>query len=158
MARRRTWNRIPARRAKAFLFRVIEHSTELRQYCYGVASVVGLVCIKSLGIAIPRLSRLLNIAGWFQLTNIIADVKEDVSMAALFFRKRIWSNSVFHPPTHRAQSGSSGSNVGEAGDRAREGTAPGKNLIPLVNEDSQPHSGYDHDLPGLLERMAASPI
>jgi len=73
---------------------------ELRQYCYGVASVVGLVCIKIFGYRDPAAEPLAEHCGLaFQLTNIIRDVKEDVSMGRVYFPERIWSNSVFHPPT-----------------------------------------------------------
>src|SRR6266481_8615442 len=51
---------------------------ELRQYCYGVASVVGLVCIKVFGYRDPSAEPLAERCGLaFQLTNIIRDVKED---------------------------------------------------------------------------------
>ncbi|HXY78089.1 MAG TPA: squalene/phytoene synthase family protein, partial [Candidatus Acidoferrales bacterium] len=50
---------------------------ELRQYCYGVASVVGLVCIRIFGYSDPAAEPLAERCGLaFQLTNIIRDVKE----------------------------------------------------------------------------------
>ena len=59
---------------------------ELRQYCYGVASVVGLVCIKIFGYRDPAAEPLAERCGLaFQLTNIIRDVKEDVAMGRVYF-------------------------------------------------------------------------
>jgi phytoene synthase len=115
---------------------------ELRQYCYGVASVVGLVCIKIFGYRDPAAEALAERCGLaFQLTNIIRDVKEDVAMGRVYF-----------PAEDLAQCGLSAAdlagpqiNVGRIrpllameADRARECYRAGEELIPLVNEDSQP--------------------
>jgi phytoene synthase len=57
---------------------------ELRQYCYRVASVVGLVCIHIFGFegnAEPHAEQL-GIA--FQLTNILRDIPEDASMGRIY--------------------------------------------------------------------------
>jgi phytoene synthase len=52
---------------------------DLYQYCYLVASVVGLVCIKIFGYTDARAEKLAEETGVaFQLTNILRDVKEDV--------------------------------------------------------------------------------
>jgi phytoene synthase len=51
---------------------------ELYRYCYLVASVVGLVCIKIFGYSDVRAEKLAEETGIaFQLTNILRDVKED---------------------------------------------------------------------------------
>ena len=72
---------------------------ELRQYCYGVASVVGLVCIKIFGYRDPAAEPLAERCGLaFQLTNIIRDVKEDVAMGGFIFRKRTWRSAASRPP------------------------------------------------------------
>src|SRR6202043_394961 len=58
---------------------------DLYQYCYRVASVVGLVCIHVFGYrdaAAEALAERLGLA--FQLTNIIRDVKEDASMGRVY--------------------------------------------------------------------------
>ena len=58
---------------------VYQNFEELYQYCYLVASVVGLVCIKIFGYSDPRAEKLAEETGIaFQLTNILRDVKEDV--------------------------------------------------------------------------------
>lgn len=115
---------------------------ELQQYCYGVASVVGLVCIKIFGYRDPAAEPLAERVGLaFQLTNIIRDVKEDVAMGRIYF-----------PQEDLAQHGLSASDLTATpidmarirpllameADRARDNYRAGEELIPLVNEDSQP--------------------
>jgi len=115
---------------------------ELRQYCYGVASVVGLVCIKIFGYSDPAAEPLAERCGLaFQLTNIIRDVKEDVAMGRVYL-----------PQEDLAQCGLSASDLAAPqidvarirpllameADRARECYSAGDELIPLLNEDSQP--------------------
>src|SRR5271165_6896763 len=115
---------------------------ELRQYCYGVASVVGLVCIRIFGYQDPAAEPLAERCGLaFQLTNIIRDVKEDVAMGRVYF-----------PQEDLAQFGLSAADLAAPqvdvarispllaleADRARECYRAGEELVPLVSEDSQP--------------------
>ena len=113
---------------------------ELRQYCYGVASVVGLVCIRIFGYRDPAAESLAERCGLaFQLTNIIRDVKEDVAMGRIYF-----------PEEDLTQTGVTAADLASPdpvriapllaleADRAREGYRAGEELIPMVNEDSQP--------------------
>jgi 15-cis-phytoene synthase len=115
---------------------------ELRQYCYGVASVVGLVCIKIFGYRDPAAEPLAERCGLaLQLTNIIRDVKEDVAMGRIYF-----------PQEDLAQCGLSAADLASPqidlarvrpllaleADRAREYYQAAEALIPMVNEDSQP--------------------
>jgi 15-cis-phytoene synthase len=115
---------------------------ELRQYCYGVASVVGLVCIQIFGYRDPDAEALAERCGLaFQLTNIIRDVKEDIAVGRVYF-----------PGEDLAQFGLSAADLAgpdvdlarvrpllalEA-DRARDSYQAGDELIRLVSEDSQP--------------------
>ena len=113
---------------------------ELRQYCYGVASVVGLVCIKIFGYRDPAAESLAERCGLaFQLTNIIRDVKEDVAVGRIYFPREDLTQFGLSPADL------TGANVGRIrpllameADRARECYRAGEELIPLVNEDSQP--------------------
>src|ERR1700723_2442716 len=115
---------------------------DLRQYCYGVASVVGLVCLKIFGYRDPAAEPLAERCGLaFQLTNIIRDVKEDVGMGRVYF-----------PQEDLAQCGLSAADLAASpvdlarirpllameADRALDCYRAGEELIPLVNEDSQP--------------------
>jgi phytoene synthase len=58
---------------------------ELRRYCYYVASIVGLVCIRIFGYTDAKAELLAEDCGLaFQLTNIIRDVKEDSGMGRIY--------------------------------------------------------------------------
>jgi phytoene synthase len=114
---------------------------DLRQYCYRVASVVGLVCIHVFGYRDPEAEPLAERCGLaFQLTNIIRDVKEDSSLGRVYL-----------PEEDLAKFGLSAGELSTApdparwrpllafeADRAREFYASGDALIPYVAEDSQP--------------------
>jgi 15-cis-phytoene synthase len=114
---------------------------DLYQYCYRVASVVGLVCIRVFGYRDPRAELLAERCGLaFQLTNIIRDVKEDAQMGRVYLPERdlaafgisadelsIATNPVRYGPLLAMES-----------QRAREFYLSGDELIPLVDEDSQP--------------------
>jgi len=114
---------------------------DLRAYCYGVASVVGLVCIRIFGYRDPAAEPLAERCGLaFQLTNIIRDVKEDAAMGRVYLPEedmakfgitfdelRTIPNAARFRPLLEMEA-----------DRAREYYQAGKQLIPLVDEDSQP--------------------
>jgi 15-cis-phytoene synthase len=114
---------------------------ELYQYCYRVASVVGLVCIHVFGYRDPAAEPLAERLGLaFQLTNIIRDVKEDASMGRVYLPEEDLSKfgislSAFHPVSDPA---SFRPLLAMEADRAREYYRAGDELIPLVEEDSQP--------------------
>jgi phytoene synthase len=58
---------------------------DLYRYCYLVASVVGLVCIKIFGYTDPRAEQFAEETGIaFQLTNILRDVKEDAERNRIY--------------------------------------------------------------------------
>jgi 15-cis-phytoene synthase len=58
---------------------------ELYRYCYLVASVVGLVCIRIFGYTDPRAEKLAEETGIaFQLTNILRDVREDFERGRIY--------------------------------------------------------------------------
>ncbi|GIW44542.1 MAG: hypothetical protein KatS3mg077_1824 [Candidatus Binatia bacterium] len=65
--------------------RIYESWAELRQYCYRVASTVGLLCIEIFGYRNPSARQYacdLGIA--FQLTNILRDVREDAERGRVY--------------------------------------------------------------------------
>ena len=113
---------------------------ELYQYCYRVASVVGLVCIHVFGYGDPAAEPLAERLGLaFQLTNIIRDVKEDASMGRVYLPEEDLDKfgiplsalrSVSDPAIFRPL-------LAMEADRAREYYRAGEELIPLVEEDSQ---------------------
>lgn len=58
---------------------------ELRQYCYQVASAVGLVCLHIFGFQDPRAKQgAVDMGLAMQLTNIARDVKEDLDMGRIY--------------------------------------------------------------------------
>jgi 15-cis-phytoene synthase len=113
---------------------------DLRQYCYGVASVVGLVCIRIFGYRDPAAEPLAERCGLaFQLTNIIRDIKEDVAMGRVYLpaedlaQFELTAADLSSPDLARIRP-----LLAMEADRARECYRAGEELIPLVNEDSQP--------------------
>lgn len=63
--------------------------TELRRYCFRVASVVGLMLMRTLGIENARKSKrcAISLGIAMQLTNILRDVGEDARMGRVYFPK-----------------------------------------------------------------------
>jgi phytoene synthase len=58
---------------------------DLYDYCYKVASVVGLVCIHVFGFELPEAKKYAEYCGIaFQLTNILRDVKEDAASGRVY--------------------------------------------------------------------------
>jgi len=113
---------------------------DLRRYCYGVASVVGLVCIKIFGYRDPAAEPLAESCGLaFQLTNIIRDVKEDAAMGRVYLPEEDLLQCGLQPGDLAASEASRlRPLLSLEADRAREFYRAGEDLIPLVNEDSQP--------------------
>jgi len=113
---------------------------DLQRYCYGVASVVGLVCIKIFGYRDPEAEALAERCGLaFQLTNIIRDVKEDAEMGRVYLPEEdllqfgLQASDLAAPEISRIRP-----LLAREADRARECYQSGEELIPLVSEDSQP--------------------
>lgn len=114
---------------------------DLYQYCYHVASVVGLVCICIFGYQHPRAEKLAERTGIaFQLTNIIRDVKEDAAMGRVYL-----------PAEDLKQFKVSASDLTGApdmqlmkpllmleADRARDFYKSGIELLNYIDEDSRP--------------------
>lgn len=64
---------------------VYRNFDDLYRYCYFVASVVGLVCIRIFGYTDPRAEKLAEETGIaFQLTNILRDVREDAERGRIY--------------------------------------------------------------------------
>jgi len=114
---------------------------DLRLYCYRVASVVGLVCIRIFGYrdaAAEPLAERLGLA--FQLTNIIRDVKEDAAMGRVYLPQEDLEK--FNVAPGSLITGAEPDRVrlllAMEADRAREFYGATQELIPLIDEDSQP--------------------
>jgi phytoene synthase len=115
--------------------------SELYDYCYHVASVVGLVCIRIFGYrdrAAEPLAEHVGIA--FQLTNILRDIKEDAQMGRIYL-----------PGEDLAQHGITAEALASGAElerlrpllqmearRARDYYAAAEQLLPLIDDDAQP--------------------
>ena len=127
--------------APVILYRTFE---DLYQYCYHVASVVGLVCIRIFGYRDPHAEVLAERCGIaFQMTNIIRDVKEDAAMGRIYLPLQDMQQfgrspqelgslgNGFNPGTFRAL-------LEFEAQRAREFYQSGRELIELVDYESRP--------------------
>jgi phytoene synthase len=124
--------------------RVHRTFADLYHYCYLVASVVGLVCIRIYGYEDPHAELLAERCGVaFQLTNIIRDVKEDAAMGRVYFpeedilRFNLSIDDFLQDPA-RLDSARLRPLLELEAQRAREYYESASELIPLIHEDSRP--------------------
>jgi phytoene synthase len=113
---------------------------ELYEYCYHVASVVGLVCIRIFGYRDPRAEELAEKTGVaFQLTNIIRDVREDSDMGRIYLPCEDFRN--FELDASALSNGNAPTLMRPLlefeADRARKLYYAADDLIPLIDEDSR---------------------
>jgi phytoene synthase len=118
---------------------------DLKQYCYYVASVVGLVCIHIFGYEDKKAEILAEDCGLaFQLTNIIRDVQEDAAMGRIYIPEidlglvglnaANFSSAALADPAAAQQIRPA---LEYEADRARKFYESGKWLMELVHEDSR---------------------
>lgn len=118
---------------------------DLKQYCYYVASVVGLVCIRIFGYEDRKAEFLAEDCGLaFQLTNIIRDVKEDASMGRIYIPEEDlartnltaanFSSALLQDPAQAQQLRPA---LEYEADRARKYYESAKWLMELIEEDSR---------------------
>ena len=123
--------------------RPIQYGTfqDLQQYCYNVASVVGLVCIRIFGYSDPSAEPLAERCGLaFQLTNIIRDVKEDAALGRVYLPEEDLRQFGIEPSEIAAFSDPARLRalLEFEAQRARENYVAGDELLPYIDEDSQP--------------------
>lgn len=132
--------------ATATLAAVRGHRTfaDLYRYCYFVASVVGLVCIRIYGYEDRHAEQLAERCGVaFQLTNIIRDVKEDASLGRVYFPEEDLAKFGLSVDDFLSDGGERLDRerlralLGFEADRAREYYKAGFELIPLIHRDSR---------------------
>jgi phytoene synthase len=113
---------------------------DLYNYCYHVASVVGLVCIRVFGYRDPAAEELAERCGIaFQLTNIIRDVKEDAAMGRIYLPQQDLDRCGMGASLFRAPRPSVFRPLLEMeADRARQFYESGRQLVAYVEEDSRP--------------------
>lgn len=122
-----------------------ESFRELYRYCYLVASVVGLVCIRIFGYRDLRAERLAEETGIaFQLTNILRDVAEDASRNRIYLplddlaKHQVSLGSLLHrtpglPPTAQERA-----LLAAMGRRAERFYKSARQLLPLIDSESRP--------------------
>jgi phytoene synthase len=118
---------------------------DLYRYCYLVASVVGLVCIRIFGYSDPRAGKLAEETGIaFQLTNILRDVAEDAGRNRIYLplddlaAHGISVEALLHrapgtPPTPAERA-----LIAEIAQRAENYYQSAAALMPLIDKDSRP--------------------
>ena len=117
---------------------------DLYRYCYLVASVVGLVCIKIFGYSDARAEQLAEETGVaFQLTNILRDVKEDVERDRVYLPLDLLDEFGENVAELRELAGGRAMTERERGMlatlaiRAEKYYLASKKLIPLLDRDSR---------------------
>ena len=118
---------------------------ELYRYCYLVASVVGLVCIRIFGYTDPRAEKLAEETGIaFQLTNILRDVAEDAARNRVYLPLEdlaahgvalellLHRNATAKPTTDERALLSS------IAERAETYYQSAEKLLPLIDRESRP--------------------
>ena len=119
---------------------------ELYQYCYLVASVVGLVCIRIFGYSDPaaaeKLAEETGVA--FQLTNILRDVAEDAARNRVYLpledlsRHGISLEALLHRRPEAPPDAKERALLAELAGRAEEFYRSAQRLLPLVDRESRP--------------------
>lgn len=118
---------------------------ELRHYCYFVASVVGLVCIRIFGYQDSKAELLAEDCGLaFQLTNIIRDVKEDAGLGRIYLpeedlvRFGLSPDQLAPENLNAAKSMELKPVLEFEAERAKRYYGSAKWLMELIEEDSRP--------------------
>ena len=113
---------------------------QLYDYCYHVASVVGLVCIRIFGYRDPRAEKLAEETGIaFQLTNILRDVKEDAALGRVYLPQEDFER--FGIDVHALTNGSSTPTAPKTGPVGGPESAPAS-LRPLLEFEALRARGY----------------
>lgn len=118
---------------------------DLKQYCYYVASVVGLVCIRIFGYEDSKAEFLAEDCGLaFQLTNIIRDIKEDAGMGRIYIPEEDLARTNLSAANFSSASLQDPAQVQQLrpaleyeAERARKYYESAKWLMELIEEDSR---------------------
>lgn len=118
---------------------------DLYRYCYLVASVVGLVCIRIFGYSDPRAEKLAEETGVaFQLTNILRDVVEDASRNRVYLpledlaAHNVPLESLLHRGGAQPPTANERSLLAEVAGRAENFYRSASALLPLIRRESRP--------------------
>ena len=118
---------------------------DLYRYCYLVASVVGLVCIRIFGYTDPAAEKLAEETGVaFQLTNILRDVAEDAGRGRVYLpledlaAHNVTLDSILHRPKGMPPSANERALLADIGKRAALYYGSADKLLPLIDAESRP--------------------
>ena len=118
---------------------------DLYRYCYLVASVVGLVCIRIFGYKDGRAEKLAEETGIaFQLTNILRDVAEDAARNRVYLPLEdlaahgVSLDSLLHRPAGAPPTASERALLAEIAARAEKFYESAQALMPLIDRESRP--------------------
>jgi phytoene synthase len=121
---------------------------DLYHYCYLVASVVGLVCIRIFGYTDPRAEKLAEETGIaFQLTNILRDVAEDAARNRVYLpledlkTHQVLLDSLLDRRAGSAPSANERALLKDIGRRAENYYRSAHTLMPLIDRESRPALG-----------------
>ncbi len=133
---------------------------ELQEYCYKVASVVGLVCIQVFGYKDPKAKEYaIDLGLAMQLTNILRDVKEDVERGRIYIPQDEMAQFNYTEDELRkgALTDEFKALMAYQAARARGYFDSGRRLFPLISSDTRAclmlmHATYS----GILNRIERS--
>jgi 15-cis-phytoene synthase len=118
---------------------------DLYRYCYLVASVVGLVCIRIFGYTDPRAEKLAEETGIaFQLTNILRDVAEDAERNRIYLpvedlaKHGVTLESLLHRASGKPASDKERALLKEIAQRAENYYRSAEKLLPYIDVESRP--------------------
>jgi len=144
-------------------FQIYENFDGLYGYCYLVASVVGLVCIRIFGYSDPGAESLAERTGVaFQLTNIVRDVSEDLERGRIYLPLRdleengVYVEQLVLAVQNRQKSEAVTNLLALEASRAREFYASAEELLSMIDRDSRAALWVLVTIyRGLLERIMA---
>ena len=118
---------------------------DLYRYCYLVASVVGLVCIRIFGYKDPRAEKLAEETGIaFQLTNILRDVAEDAARNRVYLPledlagHNLTLDALLHRPPGAPPTADERGLLAAMAKRAEDFYGSARKLLPLIDRESRP--------------------
>jgi phytoene synthase len=118
---------------------------DLYRYCYLVASVVGLVCIRIFGYRDPWAEKLAEKTGIaFQLTNILRDVAEDAQRSRVYLpfedltAHGVTVESLLHRTKGTPPTANEHALLEEVASRAEKYYESAQLLLPLIDSESRP--------------------
>jgi phytoene synthase len=137
---------------------------DLYRYCYYVASVVGLVCIRIFGYRHPSAEKLGEETGIaFQLTNILRDVREDAARGRVYIpadelaAAGVTSAELAQVHTGAELTEAQSQVLAGVARRARAYYQSAERLLPLIDADSRPALRVLVDIyKRLLDRIEAA--